>query len=272
LTPRAACFRFLQYVATACGLCCAATIARADFLVAISPPRFELAAKPGDRLRQTVEITNASSNPSNLLVRTADWKLRADATVIFDDELQPGSCRPWVAIERRELVVAPRLPYRFRFEVAPPAGQAPVECRFAIMFEGKDASYAGPSASIPIGARIGVIVYVSVGDVAPELSLKGARVEVRNGQPVAVIDVANSGTAHGRLDGFLSGTDAQGQTLDVTAESTPILPGETRTIALKLTKTGTSDAPAQVVFPLAVKGKLEWGKSRSTELDQRFER
>ncbi|MDB5941590.1 MAG: hypothetical protein JWQ13_1156 [Ramlibacter sp.] len=251
-------------------LACAATCVHADFSFAISPPRFELTAKPGERVRQTIEITNASTTPGTLLIRTADWTFRSDDTVVLEDELRAGSCRPWVAIERRELTVPPRQPYRFRFEVAPPAGQAPVECRFAIMLEGKESSFAGATQSVPLGARVGVIVYVRVGDVAPELSVQDGRVEVRNGSPVAVIDVRNSGTAHGRLDGFLTGTDAQGQPLDVSAANTPILPGETRSIALKLTRQGDPNTVVQAAFPITVKGKLEWGKGRSTELDRRF--
>jgi hypothetical protein len=242
----------------------------ADFSFAISPPRFELTAKPGERVRQTIEITNAAAQPNGLLVRTADWELRADDSVVFHDALQPASCRSWVAIERRELTVPSRLPYRFRFEVAPPADQAPVECRFAILLEGKDSSFAGSTGALPVGARVGVIVYVAVGDVKPELSVTGMRVEARNGQPTAVLDVRNTGTAHGRLDGFLSGTDARGQVVDVAPANTPILPGQTHTVALSFTKRGDPNTAAQVEFPLAVKGKLEWGKGRSTELDQRI--
>lgn len=251
-------------------LACGSTSVQADFSFAISPPRFELTAKPGERVRQTIEITNASASPAGLLIRTADWVFRRDDTVVFLDDLQPDSCRPWVAIERRELMVAPRQPYRFRFEVAPPPGQAPVECKFAILMEGKDSSFAGESRAVPLGARVGVIVYVKVGEVAPELSVQAARVEVRNGAPVALIDVKNSGTAHGRLDGFLTGTDSRGQILDVSAANTPILPGETRAIALKISKQGDSNTLVEPVFPINVKGKLEWGKGRTTELDQRF--
>lgn len=270
MNARATCVVRLATIALALGA--VATPARADFSFAISPPRFELVAKPGERLRQTIEITNVSAAASALMVRTADWQFRTDETVAFSDDIQPGSCRPWVAIERRELAVPPRVPYRFRFEVAPPADQTAIECRVAIMFEGKDPTFAGESASVPIAARVAVIVYVAVGDVAPELTVKGGRVEERNGQPVAIIDVQNTGTAHGRLDGFLTGTDAGGQVLDVTSASTPIMPGETRAILLSMAKQGDATTPVQAVFPLAVKGKLEWGNRRSTELDLRFTR
>ena len=136
-------------------LACTTVSGQAQFAFAISPPRFELTAKPGERVRQTIEITNASTVASSLLIRTADWEFRKDDTVVFVDDLKPGSCRPWVAIERRELTVQPRQPYRFRFEVAPPPDQAPVECRFAILLEGKESSFAGPTKAVPVGARVG---------------------------------------------------------------------------------------------------------------------
>lgn len=254
------------------GLLMACGPALANFSFAISPPRFELTAKPGERVRQVIEVTNVAVRPNTLLIKTADWELKSDESVTFQEELRPGSCRPWVAIERREMTVGGGQPYRFRFEVTAPAAQPPTECRFAILMEGKDASYAGATGAVPVGARVGVIVYVAVGDVKPELSIVGARIEVRNGQPTPVLDVRNAGTAHGRLDGFLSGTDADGQPLDITPGNNPILPGETRAIPLSLAKRGDAQTAVQAKFPLTVKGKLEWGKGRSITLDQRFEK
>jgi len=241
----------------------------AQFALAVSPPRFELAAKPGASLRQVIELTQADVRPGTYSVRTADWTYKPDGSVDFIDELAPGSCRPWVAIERKEVVVTPGRPYRFRFEVTPPADASPVECRFALLIEGKEQA-AGNNLPIGLSARLGVIVYVAVGDVKPALSVVGSSVQTVNGQKAPVLKVRNDGTAHGRLAGFLKGTDASGTALEFTAASLPILPGETRDIALSATKQGNQDATVQVNFPVTVRGKLEWGESGSTEVDQRF--
>lgn len=245
----------------------------AEFAFAVSPPRFELIAKPGEKLRQVVEITNVAPETTALLMRTADWELKPDASVTFHDDLQSVSCRPWVAIERRELVVNPRQAYRFRFEITPPAGQPPVECRFAILLEGKDATIAAdPRAAPPVAGRVGVIVYVAVGGVKPELTVSSARVETRNNEPVVVLDVRNTGTAHGRLEGFLTATDATGQVFEATPALTPILAGETRAVAVSFGVRGAQQATARPEFPLALKGKLEWGAGRTTEIDHRVAR
>jgi hypothetical protein len=250
----------------------AATVAptiAADFAFAITPPRFELSAKPGERLRQVIEITNAAPEQSALSIRTAEWNFAPDGTSEFSDELRPGSCRPWVAIERRDLVVGARQAYRFRFEVAPPATQAPVECRFAILLQGKEA-VASQSGGPSVTGRVAVIVYVAVGDVQPDLEVVGAALSTRDGKPVPVLQVRNKGTAHGRLDGFLKLTDAAGRTFDVTPANTPVLPGETRAVAVTLNEAAPGAAAPQ--FPATLRGKLEWGKGRSTDVDRRIDR
>lgn len=243
--------------------------ARAQFSLAVSPPRFELAVKPGETVRDVIELTHSDSRNGNYRLKTADWTYKADASVDFFDELQPGSCRPWVAIERRELSITPGRPYRFRFEVSPPADAQPTECRFAIMIEGQQPA-ALPNMPLALGARIGVIVYVAVGEVAPVLELAGSSVQNVDGHPTAVLRVRNTGTAHGRLAGFLTGTDAGGTRLELQASTTPILPGETRDIALVATRPGEVDTSVQVKFPITISGKLEWGKSGTLPIDLRF--
>jgi hypothetical protein len=243
----------------------------ADFALAVSPPRFELELKPGDRSRQILEITNASAEATPLSAKTADWSLSTDSSVTFFDDLQPNSCRPWVAIERRDLTVPGSRPYRFRFEVNPPADAAPGECRFAIMLEGQEQvsrTQGGPP--VPFSARLAVVVYVAIGGAAPELQVTGSAVQSINGKPTPVLLVRNSGTAHGRMAGFLSGADASGKALEFTPSSLPILPGETRAVALNATRPGDQDTDVPVQFPVTVRGKLEWGKGQTQNLDQRF--
>ena len=127
-----------------------------------------------------------------------------------------------------------------------------------------------PSISTAKRHSVGVIVYVAIGDVKPALSVVGNVVQPVNGQPVPTLKVRNDGTAHGRLSGFLNGTDASGTALEFTAATSPILPGETRDIALSATRPGNIDAQVQVRFPVTVRGKLEWGESGSITVDQRF--
>jgi hypothetical protein len=251
------------------GMVLAAPAHAQGFAALVSPPRFELAAKPGKTLRGVIEVSNRSSTPGRYLVHTADWTLAPDFGVSFQDALQPGSCRPWVAIERPEVVVPGGGTLRYRFEVAVPADAPAGECRFAVMIEGADPSIAvNQGLNLPVTGRIGVIVYVIIGDGAPDMEVLGPTVATLNGQQVPTLRVHNGGSAHGRVSGFLTGTDAKGNSYDFTPSDFPILPHEERQVFLT-PSTPTNDHPT-LTFPVTVKGTLEWG-SHKTEFDQRFE-
>lgn len=231
------------------------------FAAFISPPRFEIKTSPGQPLRQVVEIQHVGRTPGNYRVYTNDWTLEGDNQVSFTNDLTPGSCRPWVAIERRELTLQPGARYRYRFEINPPADTPPRECRFALMVEGLDTAKVEGSLNFPVGGRIGVIIYAAIGDVAPALSIVGTETLKVNGQPVAAIKVRNDGSATGRLEGFVDGTDAGGQRAEMAPADMPILPGETRRIGLAAI--GTDNKPGPTLrFPLRVKGQLESGKAK----------
>jgi hypothetical protein len=239
------------------------------FAAMVSPPRFELAAKPGKILRGVIEVSNRSSAPARFLIHTADWTLAPDFSVSFQDDLQPGSCRPWVAIERPRVEVTGGATLHYRFEVTVPADAPAGECRFAVMIEGDEPSVARSQAlNVPITGRIGVIVYVTVGDGKPSMDVLGPTITTLNGQQVPTLRVHNSGSAHGRMSGFLTGTDAKGVSYDFTPSDFPILPHEDREVFLT-PSTAAEDHPA-LSFPVTVKGTLEWGDQK-TELNQRFE-
>lgn len=238
------------------------------FAAYITPPRFEITAVPGQPLRQVLEIQHAGLQKGNYRIYTSDWTLNADNSVTFSDALFPDSCRPWVAIERRELVIEPGARYRFRFEITPPPGTPARECRFAIMVEGLEPAQVQGSLNFPVGGRIGVIVYAAIGDAAPQLEIASTRVMVVGGQSSAVVDVRNRGNAHGRLEGFVNGIDASGARFELAPADLPILPGETRAVTLSPVVEDGKPAPA-VRFPLVVTGKLEWGRN-SVPLDTRF--
>ena len=61
--------------------------------------------------------------------------------------------------------------------------------------------------------------------------------------------VENTGTAHGRLSAFLSGTDAAGKKREFSPATLPILPGETRRIALNVDDGGDAIEDGSIPHP-----------------------
>lgn len=263
------CFASLRLLFALSG--CAALPAHADDFAAIaSPPRFELAGKAGAPMREVVEITNAAATSAQYTVKTADWTLDANAGVQFDDGLQAGSCRPWVSIERHAITLPSRGKYRFRFEIDPPGDAPRRECRFALMIEGDEQIAKTPAGiAFPISGRLAVIVYVNIGDAQPKVEVVGSATANVDGVRTPMLQVRNSGDAHARLSGFLSGTDAKGAHLDLAPSTLPILPGETRAIALVVDHEGDAPAPL-IAFPITIGGKLEWA-DQSMPYEHRFE-
>ena len=239
------------------------------FSAVISPPRFEVTAQPGKTTRQVIEITHVANQPGKYRVYTNDWSLASDGNAVFSDELAPNSCRPWVALERRDLALPPNGKVRFRFEISPPADSLPTECRFAIMIEGLEEVIKTEGAvSFPVSGRVGVIVYAIVGSARPKLEIIHGATGLSDGIVVPQLRVTNNGNAHGRLSGYLVGVDALGKQIDFLPEALPILPAQTRNIPLIPNVAG--NPAVTLIYPLTIKGSLEWGDAK-TDVDLRFE-
>jgi len=226
----------------------------------VSPPRFELHAKPGDVVREVLEIGNDASVPDEFAISTADWRLNESGGVEFDEPLQPGSCRPWVRIERHTVPMQPRAMRKYRFEVHVPQDAPAQECRFAIMVQKAtpDASQVtAGNIQFPLEGRIGVIVYVAVGDVGPHLELQAVGLKEINGQLTPAATFRNTGKSHGRPEGVLEGRDASGKTYEFVVSPFPILPGETRSVAL-WPQEGPDKKLPRLVYPVRLRGTIEW--------------
>ena len=243
------------------GLLLSAGVGAQGFSALVSPPRFEDAVKPGTTYRNVVEITNVSGQRARYSLKTADWSLDASASAVFSDSLAPGSCRPWVGIEAPEISVESNTKRRYRFEVAVPADAPSGECRFAIMVEGDPQTVAG-DVPVPMSGRIGIIVYLAIGDAAARFDVVGQQVQTVEGRLLPVLQIRNSGNAHGRMEGLVEGKDGSGRSFAFAPSNLPILAGETR--AVVLTPEGDdADTPAPaIVYPLTLKGRLDWGSQR----------
>ncbi|GAB2494695.1 hypothetical protein [Arenimonas alkanexedens] len=224
----------------------------------VLPPRFEDAVKPGAVYRNVIEIQSGSLNPARFRIRTADWILAASGDAEFEYALSPDSCRPWVGLEANEIVVDPNGRKRLRFEVAVPEGMPSGQCRFAIMIEGQPQKTAN---GMDVAGRIGIIVYLTIGDGAARMSVIDTRVITVEGKDVPAVTVVNDGNAHGRLEGFLTATDAVGKRWTLTPANSPILPGARRDIPLIPVTDGAS-ADTKLTFPLQLRGQLDWGSQR----------
>ncbi len=128
-------------------LCCAPALA-AGFGAGIAPSKFELRAKPGAVLRDTVVVMNAAAEAANYAFHTADWTLNDQQGVVYIEEtLAEDSCRPWVKLERPSITVAPGGRKRYRFEVHVPEDATAGLCKFAIIISPGESATASAGES-----------------------------------------------------------------------------------------------------------------------------
>lgn len=264
---------YLNYYLLLVGLCVAIINTKPvfadDFAVIATPPRFEITGQANTVNRQVIEITNASPTPGKYSIKTADWTLDANGGTQFYDALAENSCRPWVALERLEISVPSGAKYRYRFEVKPPANTPATECRFAIMISGAEqTAKTADGIAFPFSGRLGVIVYVAVGDVKPKLEITAHTLKTVDGVTKPMIAVRNTGNAHGRLAGFLSGTDAAGKKFEFSPSGLPIMAGETRQISIDIHQPDNAPVPV-IQYPITIRGTLEWDQ-QTTPFEQVF--
>ena len=150
------------------------TVLAQGFGAGIAPSKFELRAKPGTVIRDTLLIMNASDKPAGYAFRTVDWKINDPQGLNFiEDRLAEGSCRPWVKLERKIINIGPGGQKRYRFEIHVPEDAATGLCKFAVLIEPAEAVTAmlggDQKIKFPVVGRYAVIVYVTVGDARADV-------------------------------------------------------------------------------------------------------
>jgi fimbrial chaperone protein len=247
-------------------LACASAATAAPFEIAVSPSRFEVSGKSGVRLGQSLDIHNLASAATEVSVRTIDWSYSADGNITYHDDLQPGSCRPWVALERRSVTVPARGKKSFRFQIDPPAGSPRGECRFMIAIEGTEPAQqtiiqgGGASLSLPVTGRIAVAVYVMLDGAEPKLEMKQIASSQADGKRRTIVTVTNTGDAHGRLDGSLDATDARAALRAGARGHARSCRARPATLALQPKARTRRPRRPEPVYPLKASGTLDWDK------------
>ncbi len=236
---------------------------RADgFSAAATPSRFELEAKAGQVLSRSIELQHVGAKDSEYALRSADWTLGEERGLEFFSELQPGSCRPWLRLERKTVKMRPNEKRKIRFEVHVPEGATRGECRFALMVEGNDSKQVSltkdAQVQLPLSGRLGIIVYVGIGGAQPRLELESVAAVDDQGRRVPAVVVHNTGDAHGRLDGALQGVDASGKSLLFPVSTLPVMPGQRRALPLTPMESMTSQTRSELAWPVKLNGRLDW--------------
>lgn len=239
-------------------------LSAAGFSAGISPPKFELKAKPGKIIRDTITILNASNKNASYNFRTADWDINSQQGVEFlESGLQENSCRPWVRLERRDLKIRSGAQKKYRFEVHVPENASQGLCKFAILVEPGDKTIASADAQqqlkFPVVGRYAVVVYLVIGNAKAEITYQGLVKKQNKGNSLPAIKFSNSGNNYDRAFGNITATDKAGKRHELLVSTFPVLPGKTAEITLSPDPSAHDGKPVKLSYPLQLKGKIEIG-------------
>ncbi len=242
----------------------------APFSAGISPPRFEFNAKQGQVIRDTLVILNANDQFSDYRFHTTDWDLNEDGGVTYtEDTMLANSCRPWVKLERKTVRIRPGGQKKYRFEVHVPKDAEQGLCKFGIIIEPGEqkTAKAGENIKFPVVGRYAVIVYITVGAAKADIKLLGVTTKVENKLTLPALSFKNTGDTLGRPFGYIEATNPDGSKNTLIISDFPVLPGRTETLLLH-PDYKKSNAKVDLVYPLKIKGRIEFHNGTSIELDQ----
>ena len=234
------------------------------FAAVITPPRFELSVKAGDRVAtRSSRSPTRCRTPTVIRARTTDWKFDARDVVQFDDALDARQLPA-----RGSRSSAARSPiagggnYRFRFEIAPPADAPPGECRFALMLiEGDEQTVAdGGQRDVRRSPRAlaSSCTRRSPTRSRSSKSWHARRASSTTNRRAGRRRAATLATRTAGSSGFLSGSDAAGQKSRVQhLDAADPARRNARPRADRARRAATSRC--KIVVPVTIRGKLEWG-------------
>lgn len=248
-----------------------------EFNVAAKPAIVTLKSNAGARLTHSIELVNQGAEPAEIAVSTADWQVDHEGEMAFSDALLPGSCRPWVSLERAKVKVAPRSSQRYRFQIDVPADAPAGECRFMLMVQAAVDPFVaamearGMRVQLPIQGRIGIPVYAALGGAKPALELLRTYATATGSGPQIRLELRNTGTAHARLTGALVATDDAGSSYNLIPTRSTILAGQTMYFSLTPEAPRAGGEKPKVILPVRVAGQFDYGIGEirvNTEISQ----
>lgn len=207
-----------------------------------SPPTFDLVAKPGETLTQTLKLRNESSSPVTLVASTASFKSKSAGESEGIPDFYPSNetgdghgLGSWISFVNTDRTLAAGERADFPFVVTVPQNAGPGSYFGAVTLGTKTGLTA---ENVGVNGTAAVLVLLKVeGEVVENLQLKSFAVPtVSSSLPVRFEALlANEGTVHERPYGEVVIRNALGRQVAVLAmnraEYKSVLPGTSRRYA-----------------------------------------
>lgn len=199
----------------------------------ISPPNFELSAKPGDIISNTLKIENLSDTALNFSVRTQNFKAYGDeGQVSLTEETSSYSINEWISYKAETFTIAPKKNYLLDFTINIPNNAEPGSHFGALVVSTSDPSTtsgSGTSVVQEIGALILIRLPGDVNENATLLNFNPSQQVFTEPKIKFTSTVENIGDVHFKITPYINIYDVFGnkvQSYETTAKN--VLPGSKR--------------------------------------------
>lgn len=186
--------------------------------ISISPPTFEITANPGDRIENTIKISNRTDRPLDFVTDKRNFTaVGEEGAVGLTNEETSFSLASWIDIQPSSGSVAPRNTETFTFVINVPLNAEPGGHFGSIVFKtGGDEELQQPGATV--AQEIASLVLVRIaGDVSEEadiVSFEPVKSFYEYGPVDLEMRIENTGNVHVKPQGTITITNIFGQEVD----------------------------------------------------------
>lgn len=233
---------------------------------AVTPPSFEINAKPGDVIQNTIKIENLNKAPLTIRARPQSFVAYGEGgQVAISEDETTFSIISWVELEKAEQNIKPESFALYNFKLHIPKNAEPGSHYGAIVFSPvKDTSVGGSGANV--SQEIGALILIKIpGDVfesAELLSFNPEEQIVKTDEVKLIAQLSNNGNIHVKPYGYIAIYNLLGakvKTIEVRGRN--ILPGSKRLFEEKFKFNGFGFYTSELTLLYAGGGKLLHSKT-----------
>lgn len=206
--------------------------------LAISPPTFELAANPGDTLKNSLRVDNVVDQPLEVTVDTRNFTaLGEEGGVNLSSDEGAYSLANWISVAPGKVTIPPGESKVFEFTTAIPQNASPGGRFGSVIFKTTLKPINGQSG-VSVGQEIGALVFLKISGEAREkasVASFGAQSGLNDRGPVGFdLRLKNEGNVQFKPTGTITISNVFGRKVaSIPFDGQNVLPGSIRKMSAK---------------------------------------
>jgi hypothetical protein len=204
--------------------------------LSISPPVFELSANPGERIQNSIRVTNLSDDDHRIFVDKRNFTaLGEEGGVNLTEDDTSYSLAKWIEVDKSGVIIPAKKSEVFEFTITVPANAEPGGHFGSLVFKTEPGELRDGQAGAAVGQEVGALLLVKVaGDVNEQLGVASFQALKRlyeRGPVTFETRTENTGNVHLKPRGTITITNTFGREVaSVQIDERNVLPDAIRKV------------------------------------------